>query len=95
MVHGWAYLGQHPERDERALIELWRKRLNSVAAIPVYTALHRPGGRGAEEQPKTVVSRAVTNWQIEPLERACPCSVCGGTIVLDVATPVHRDEATA
>ncbi|MBA3443161.1 MAG: hypothetical protein H0T92_25225 [Pyrinomonadaceae bacterium] len=28
----------------------------------------------------------------EPLARACPCSVCGGVIVLGATALVHRDE---
>ena len=28
----------------------------------------------------------------EPLARACPCSVCGGVIVLGATAIVHRDE---
>ena len=38
-----------------------------------------------------VVSRNNHTLTDEPLERARPCNVCGGTIVLGVMTLVHRD----
>ncbi len=56
--------------------------------------MHRlaKGNQVQRSKAKTVVvSRNNHTLADESLERARPCSVCGGTIVLGVMTLVHRD----